>query len=101
MVLKVASVRLFLKGIVTMNIKIVAISLLLNSLLIIHGQSASRPAFKSAYSQLSTNQVKPKVKTYGFVHRETTGITSYVIVNGKENPILFRPDSDPPCHEVI
>jgi hypothetical protein len=77
-----------------MNIKIVGVSFLLNSLLIIYGQSASRPAFNTAFSQLSTNQVEPKVRTYGFLHMETTGITSYVIVNGKEKPILFRPDSD-------
>ena len=78
-----------------MNIKIVAVSFLLNSLSIIYGQSASRPAFNNAFSQLSANQVEPQVKTYGFLHMETTGITSYVIVNGKRKPILFRSDSDP------
>jgi len=78
-----------------MNIKIVAVSFLFNSLLIIYGQSAFRPALNTGFSQLSTNQVEPKVKTYGFLHMETTGITSYVIINGKEKPIMFRPDSDP------
>jgi len=78
-----------------MNIKIVALSFLLNSLLIIYGHSSSRPAFNTAFSHLSTNQVEPQVKTYGFLHMETTGITSYLIVNGKKKPILFRPDSDP------
>jgi hypothetical protein len=79
-----------------MNIKIVAVSFLfMNSVLIVYGQSTSRPAFNPTPSQASTIQVEPKVKTYGFVHWETTGITSYVIVNGKEKPILFSPDSDP------
>lgn len=40
-------------------------------------------------------QVKPKFETYGFVHRETTGITSYAVINGKHLPIQFRADSDP------
>ena len=40
-------------------------------------------------------QAEPKVGTYGFVHQETTGITSSVIVNGVERRIQFHPDSDP------
>lgn len=32
--------------------------------------------------------------TYGFVHRETTGITSYVVVQGGERAIRFSADSD-------
>lgn len=40
-------------------------------------------------------QAEPKVGTYGFVHEETTGITSSVIVNGIKRPIQFHPDSDP------
>ena len=40
-------------------------------------------------------QAEPKVGTYGFVHHETTGITSSVIVNGVERRIQFHPDSDP------
>jgi hypothetical protein len=76
--------------------KILAVSFLfMNSLLIIYGQSASRPAFNTTFSLLSTIQVEPNVKTYGFMHSETTGITSYVIINGKKKPILFRADSDP------
>ena len=39
-------------------------------------------------------QREPKIETYGFVHHETTGITSFVIVNGVERPIRFHPDSD-------
>jgi hypothetical protein len=78
-----------------MNIKILAVSFLLNSLILIYGQSASRPSFNNSFSQLSTNQVEPKLKTYGFLHEKTTRITSYVIVNGKRKPILFRADSDP------
>ena len=83
------------EGVVRMNIKIVAVSFLWSSLLMIYGPSASRPAFNTAFSQLSTNQGEPQVKTYGFLHMETTGITSYVIINGKEKPIMFRSDSDP------
>jgi len=76
--------------------KILAVSFLfMNSLLNIYGQSASQPAFNTTFSQLSTIQVEPKVKTYGFVHEETTGITSYVIIKGKRKPIQFRADSDP------
>ena len=78
-----------------MSIKIVRVSFLLSSLLMICGPSVSQPALNTAFSQLSTNQVEPEVKTYGFLHMETTGITSYVIINGKEKPIMFRPDSDP------
>jgi|SRR6266542_2898164 len=79
-----------------MNIKIGAVSFLfMNSVLIVYGLSTSRPAFNPTPSQPSTIQVEPRVKTYGFVHMETTGITSYLIVNGKEKPILFSPDSDP------
>jgi hypothetical protein len=40
-------------------------------------------------------QVVPKIETYGFVHLETTGITSYVIIKDKKTPIQFRLDSDP------
>ena len=40
-------------------------------------------------------QAEPKVGTYGFVHEETTGITSSVIVNGVERRIQFHPASDP------
>jgi hypothetical protein len=79
-----------------MNTKIVAVSFLfMNSLFMIHGRSVSPHSLTSTFSQQSRVQVEPRVKTYGFVHVETTGITSYVIVNGKEKPILFRPDSDP------
>lgn len=46
-------------------------------------------------AQPSTAQVAPEAATYGFLHQETTGITSYVILNGKESPIQFRSDSDP------
>jgi hypothetical protein len=34
------------------------------------------------------------VKTYGFVHWETTGITSGIVVNRKQIPIQFGVDSD-------
>ena len=34
------------------------------------------------------------VRTYGFVHWETTGITSGLVVNRKRIPIQFRADSD-------
>jgi len=37
----------------------------------------------------------PQIKTYRFVHNETSGITSFVIVNGKEQAIEFHRDSDP------
>jgi hypothetical protein len=45
--------------------------------------------------QQSNIQVEPKIERYGFAHHETTGITSAIIINGKEAPILFRSDSDP------
>lgn len=35
------------------------------------------------------------IRTYGFLHRETTGITSFVIVGDKDIPIQFRSDSNP------
>jgi hypothetical protein len=60
--------------------------------LMIYGPSTPPHALNSQQSKV---QVEPKVKTYGFVHLETTGITSYVIINGKEMPIQFRADSDP------
>jgi hypothetical protein len=34
------------------------------------------------------------VKSYGFVHWETTGITSGIVVNRKQIPIQFAADSD-------
>jgi hypothetical protein len=34
------------------------------------------------------------VKTYGFVHWETTGVTSGIVINGKKIPIQFGADSD-------
>src|SRR5258705_13865211 len=34
------------------------------------------------------------VKTYGFVHWETTGITSRIVVNRKKIPIQFGANSD-------
>lgn len=40
-------------------------------------------------------QAEPKIGTYGFVHHETTGITTSVIVNSIERRIKFHPDSDP------
>jgi hypothetical protein len=58
----------------------------------IYGPSTTREPSKLPPSKV---QVAPKVKTYGFVHLETTGITSYVIIDGKEMPIQFRADSDP------
>ncbi len=65
---------------------------LMSSLLVIYGPSASSHAVNSQQSRV---QFEPKVKTYGFVHLEATGITSYVTINGKEMPIQFRADSDP------
>jgi hypothetical protein len=42
----------------------------------------------------SPHSKEPRVETFAFVHRETTGITSYVTVRGKQKPIIFRADSD-------
>ncbi len=61
----------------------------------IYGQGVSPSALITTVSQQSTIQVEPKVNTYGFVHLETTAINSYVVINGKEKPILCRADSDP------
>lgn len=38
---------------------------------------------------------RPVAKTYGLVHRETTGITHYLVRDGKEVSIRFAGDSDP------
>jgi len=69
--------------------------LFIKCLLIIYGQSVSPPALITNFSQQKASQVEPRIKTYGFLHSETTGITSYVIINGKKKPILFHADSDP------
>lgn len=48
----------------------------------------------SAVSRQKTQLVEPKNKIYGFVHHETTGTSSYIVINGKQIPIRFRADSD-------
>lgn len=74
----------------------VAVSFLfMKFLLLIYGLSVSEPALITTFSQQKAIQVEPRIKTYGFLHSETTGITSYVIINGKKKPIQFRSDSDP------
>jgi hypothetical protein len=79
-----------------MNFKMSAVSLLfMKALLLIYGLSVSEPALIITLPQQKAIQVEPRIKTYGFLHSETTGITSYVIINGKKKPIQFRPDSDP------
>ncbi len=79
-----------------MNFKIAVVSfLVMKSSLIIYGQSVSPQALITTFSHQNSTQVEPRIKTYGFLHSETTGITSYVIINGKAKPIQFRADSDP------
>ncbi len=34
------------------------------------------------------------INTYGLLHKETTGITTYILHDGKEIPIMFSPDSE-------
>lgn len=78
-----------------MNLKTVMTGFLfLNFLLMIPGQSLSTPVLTFTLSPQKSIQVEPKVKTYGFVHEETTGITSFVIISGKKMPIEFHKDSD-------
>jgi hypothetical protein len=79
-----------------MNFKIAVVSfLVMESSLIIYGQSVPPPTLITTFSQHNATPVEPMIKTYGFLHEETTGITSYVVINGKAKPIQFRPDSDP------
>lgn len=42
-----------------------------------------------------------KVRPYRFIHLETTGITSYVEVGGKEVAIEFAKDSDPRALQLL
>ena len=51
--------------------------------------------FLMIWSLMFGAQAEPKIGTYGFVHHETTGITSSVIVKGVERRIQFHRDSDP------
>lgn len=75
-----------------MSLKITSVAFLLMSyFLITYGPNALPPEMITISRQ---TKVEPKIKTYGFVHHETTGISSYVIINGKEIPIRFRADSD-------
>ena len=41
------------------------------------------------------------VNTYGLVHKETTGITTYVLYDGKKTPIMFSPDSERQALEAL
>ena len=78
-------------------IKLVLVgALFISFLFVISCRSTSRPAGTASPSAPPGNaQVEPGVATYGFVHHETTGITSHVMINGQERPIQFRSDSDP------
>lgn len=79
-----------------MNFKIAVVSfLVMKSSLIIYGQRVSPQALITTFSHQNSTRVEPRIKTYGFLHSETTGITSYVIIIGKAKPIQFHPDSDP------
>ena len=44
---------------------------------------------------------QPKEKEYGFLHKETTGITSYVVSEGREVPIQFAKDSTPAGRKTL
>ena len=41
------------------------------------------------------------INTYGLVHKETTGITTYILHGGKEIPIMFSPDSEQQALEAL
>jgi len=41
------------------------------------------------------------INTYGLVHKETTGITTYILHDGKEIPIMFSPDSERQALEAL
>jgi hypothetical protein len=51
--------------------------------------------FDDIVGQKGKAENNSQIRTYRFVHSETTGITSFVIVNGKERAIEFHRDSDP------
>jgi len=57
--------------------------------------SCANPESAVPLARQNKAQGEDKLRTYGLVHKETTGITSYVIINGKPIPIQFRADSDP------
>jgi hypothetical protein len=79
-----------------MSLKVICVGFLfMNCLLIIHGPSAPPHTLTTTVSPENQVQVVPKLETYAFVHHETTGITSFIIVNRKEKPIQFHADSDP------
>lgn len=70
-------------------------ALFVSFLLVISCQSQPHVSGTTApTAQPSNAQAAPEVATYGFVHHETTGINSYVILNGTEKPIQLRSDSD-------
>ena len=41
------------------------------------------------------------INTYGLVHKETTGITTYILHDGKEIPIMFSPESEQLALEAL
>lgn len=41
------------------------------------------------------------INTYGLVHKEATGITTYILHDGKEIPIMFAPDSKRQALEAL
>lgn len=76
-------------------IKLLSVTgLLIGLLFVICCQSKPHITGTRSTSQPGNTMVAPEAATYGFVHHETTGITSYVMLNGKKSPIQFHSDSD-------
>jgi hypothetical protein len=59
------------------------------------GPTAGAKGFDDAGGQKGKAENDSQIRTYRFVHSETTGMTSFVVVNGKEWAIEFHRDSDP------